>query len=118
MTDHDLNKLLAETAGVKVFETGQNFNCIWNMQPDPDEGEYFFAACETWTPLTDHNQMALVKAGLREQDISHSSTWEDLSYYVVCLDWVVGDESQEVFHKDTDELRAFAEAVAKMKGSE
>ena len=107
-SDRELIHYLATLAGVYIWEaSGKRFRASqtpWLRSPG-----------KVWNPLKDHNQMALVKAGLRKQDISHSSTWEDLSYYVVCLDWVVGDESQEVCHKDVDELRAFALACWKMK---
>ncbi|MDP4933999.1 MAG: hypothetical protein NWR30_04755 [Salibacteraceae bacterium] len=61
MTDHQLNELLAKWAGYTA-DKGTLFI----------DGEYMALIDPAhihlrWTPLTDHNQMALVKAGLRKR---------------------------------------------------
>jgi len=70
-----------------------------------------------WTPLTDHNQMALVKAGLRDQKIEYLSEWDDWDqlHEVRLYRFSKPDDNQVYMAAHPDELRAFALAVAKMK---
>jgi len=107
MNDHRLNALLAKVAGVELFETAKG--CIWNVVPPKDlpPGELFIY--EEWTPLTDHNQMALVKAALREQGWGYQIDAGIKGFAV----WIINDdEYYSGEHKD--ELAAFGNAVAKM----
>ena len=62
MTDHQINKILAAVAGVDV----------WNHHDIRTSLDVWTDGYRLWTPLTDHNQMALVKAGLREQNVGHA----------------------------------------------
>ena len=113
MTDDELNKLLADVAGVKVawVEETANWHAHWQVE---HQGEL----CEEWNPLEDHNQIAQVKAGLREQRLDYDITWDSRAHH--CWISAVDDQRGLDYYHAThrDELRAFAEAIAKMKGAE
>ena len=100
MTDHELNKLLADVAVVKIWECNQKND--WTT------------GYAIWTPLTDHNQMAQVKAALRalpDGPFNHTVHWGGSIYYVTIHQYN-SQKTWESFH--ADELRAFAEAVVNM----
>jgi len=122
--DHKLNKLLADVAGVGVLERtivvvegipipgiigGSLPTKLAWVVPEEDCGSTRF---HEWTPLTDHNQMALVKTALREQ------------WYGYDIEWWLDEQHFEcgIYKEDAwaavgaDELYTFAAAVAKMKG--
>ena len=120
MTDREINKVLAEVTGVVTWApmftaVPGRLLCQWE---DPVVGGH----TGIWNPLTDHNQMALVKAGLREKGYVFGSYWWGDEYAAF-----VGQPSRlhpleykwrrEAKNK-TQELRAFAEAVAQMKGEQ
>ena len=110
MTDHDINKLLAEVAGVEV-ETHKDTGESWVVSE-----EHGFT--HIWTPLTDHNQMALVEAGLLKRNIGYN-----ISVVASGKDKGVPWVHVEIFDhpithhgfNDGDKLRAFGEAVVKME---
>jgi len=85
MTDHALEKLLADVAGVENIH---------------------------WTPLTDHNDMALVKAAL-PGGYTISVQKGEWAYVKVEL---YDHPKVYVGRHEKDELRAFAEAVVQMQG--
>ena len=120
MTDHELNILLAEVAKLipEVVEHPRGGNCTVYVDNVHEE----VTAKDDWTPLIDHNQMALVRAGLREKGYVFGSYWWGDEYTAF-----VGQPSRlhpleykwrrEAKNK-TQELRAFALAVAQMKGEQ
>lgn len=109
MTDHELNKLLAEVAGVNVVGMTSENLPVWACISDQDDKRF-----NVWTPLHNHHQMALVKAGLREQGFGyHVSYWSSDKTYRVEI-FAHPQRFLGVTHHS--ELRAFAEAVAQMKG--
>jgi len=127
MTDHELNKLLAEVAGVEVLERtivdnqaplprttelGLPTKIAW-LLPEEDQGSTRF---REWTPLTDHNQMALVKAGLREQRWGYMVTVIPTHVTVNLIKDGDSVWSPTVIFgmHPTDECRALADAVAQM----
>lgn len=91
---HDLNRVLAEVCGIEIFKEKSIFNITqWNTR---ERG--------IWTPCTDHNQMALVKAKLREQKVMHNISWaRGDKMYCAEVGW------EEAKHES--ELVAFAKAV-------
>jgi hypothetical protein len=105
MTDHQINKILAAVAGVDV----------WNHHDIRTSLDVWTDGYRLWTPLTDHNQMALVKAGLREQNVGHAIV-DRGSFYHVTL-WRLPSIEGDPLAVETgpDELRAFALAVWDMR---
>ena len=103
-SDHDINKLLADVAGVCIVWSEISNGWYLPSYADIDRPE--------WTPLTNHDQMALVKAGLQcNYSISVEKTPGFESTKVLIFDhphchtgWV------ETF----DELRAMGEAIYNM----
>ena len=108
MTDHDLNKLLAEVAGVDV-----RWNNSFHEQRWYEMTNDCIPRCtnRVWTPLTDANQMALVKAGLWANGLETQTTSDARGTYV----WLIKNRVQEYFAEDPHELRAFALAVVAMQ---
>ena len=103
MTDPELDKLLADVAGV-VLQNGYAVGC----------GDIVFGEFVEWKPMLNHNQMSLVKAGLREQGYGYDETWwmDDKNFYVCIYD---GEKGKHYKGEGADELRAWAMAVAQMK---
>jgi hypothetical protein len=97
--------VLAEVAGVEVCEYRET---LW-IVPENDTA---------WTPLTDHNQMALVKAGLVGEGYGLRIVFYNTSHFyeATIRSWPV-DQTVSKFWTgiDKDELRAFAKAVVAMK---
>ena len=125
MTDHELNKLLAEVAGVSLYKI--NHGDPWlvaedAVDPITNDWTLGLVSGKPWTPLTDHNQMALVKAALKEQGYDYGSDYfhkyQDFHGYIY-------KEQGDTFDPPilfirghgTDELRAFAMAVAQMRNA-
>lgn len=110
LSDHDLNKLLAEVAGVEVLDDPPTR--LWMANG--------YGGCGApWTPLTDHGYMALVKAGLRKQGYEWLSNWDaDLQTYEGEVNKRDEKGILRTWYQDhkTSELRALAYAIAKMKG--
>ena len=111
MTDHELNTLLGDVAGVETIRSPSGTPMVPSTTGLGVEinGKYY----TPWTPLTDHNQMALVKAALKEQGFSITlKLWAISGEYTVELD----DHAGHIYcagHKD--ELMAIGLAVAKIK---
>lgn len=109
-TSHDLNKCLADVAGVECEEVDSD-DCplsLWVVEYDK------LRLKQQWTPTTDHNQMALVKAALREQGYRYEIEWEWGRSHKV----TIRDKNEDVIniYRNPDELMAFALAVWEMKG--
>ena len=85
-TDHELNKLLADVAGVPIKEH-------WEDGPDGErEGWVYLKQRDArheiwpwWEPLHDHNQMALVEEGLKKERYRFSVSW-DMTCYMSYLE--------------------------------
>jgi len=122
MTDCELNKVLAEVAGVVTWEdSAPRFTAVpGRLLCQPGVGRH----TGIWNPLTDHNQMALVKAGLRKQGWYYSQQyWHNTKFYEAWLSREVrgypmpsnglGLSSRHfcIGQSTVSELRAFAEAV-------
>ena len=113
-TDHELNKLLADVVGVEVVEEKLSDGKIWAIYNT--EG----SIDDVWVPLIDHNQMAQIKACLREKygeilQIDSFVRWSRLKgcwHYTVTIHIGMGTFNAESLK---DELRAFALAVYKME---
>ena len=108
MTDHELDKLLADVAGY-TEENGTLFI----------DGEYIALISREhghlrWTPLTDHNQIYLVETGLSKKGFTIMlKFWAISGEYTVELD----DHAGHIYcagHKD--KLRTIGLAVSQMKG--
>lgn len=107
MIDHDINKLLAEVVGMGVIEHAYEDNfVVWKTYCEGEKG------CE-WDPLHDHNQMALVKAGLRCNYTISVDITPGVEFTKVLL--FAGPHIHTGWDEGTDELRAFAKAVVAMK---
>lgn len=103
---HELNKVLAEFCGVEVEEVDTD-DCplsLWMACRYPSN------RIERWTPCTDHNQMALVKAKLREKEYWHEIFWNVLNKKYVANIWKYYINFS-VVKEHPDELIAFALAV-------
>jgi len=104
------NKLLADVAGVETIRSPSGTLMVPSTTGLGVEinGKYY----TPWTPLTDHNQMALVKAALKEKGFSFTiKLWATSGEYTMELD----DNAGHIYcagHKD--ELMAIGLAVAKM----
>jgi len=110
-SNHTLNTCLAEVAGVSIREGSLAGEIYWLVMVDGvEDGE--------WTPLTDHNQMALVKAGLRWSGDSYAEYWDPAR----CLHYVdlmpKNSEKDLIVTYDPDELRTLALAIWQMKKGE
>lgn len=106
MTDHELDKLLAEVAGVEVSEeTTLNGVTCWAIY-NGDELE------DVWTPRTDANDMELVKAGLRKKGYGYHVVYDlyrkvhDVKLWLADRQWPARNHESE--------LMAFALAIQAM----
>ena len=112
MTDHELNTLLGDVADVETIRSPSGTPMVPSTTGLGVEinGKYY----TPWTPLTDHNQMALVKAALKEKGFSFTiKLWATSGEYTVELD----DHAGHIYcagHKD--KLRTIGLAVSQMKG--
>ena len=114
MIDCELNKMLAEVAGVVTWEdSAPRFTAVpGRLLCQPGVGRH----TGIWNPLTDHNQMALVKAGLFVSHVNISEVLINISGLYTCVNiWEKGQGISSWFAKAPDELRAIAIAIAKMR---
>ena len=110
MTDRVINKVLAEVAGVTIRRSDYSSR-TWLIAS---------GGAGRWDALHDHNQMALVKAGLSKQGWSYSQQyWQNTKFYEAWLNREVrGYPSSHHFcigQSTVSELRALAEAVRDMR---
>jgi len=119
MTDHELNKLLADVVGLR-----------WGYCAETNEYGYFIQSGDhisiiqsgdyisNWSPLTDHNQMAVVEAAMQAQGFDYSLALMS-GEFSACI-WKRhssgGPTGQTYKGYHSSKLRAFAVAVAAMKG--
>jgi hypothetical protein len=113
MTDHEMNKALAELIGVAVVETFSHRLDEWML--------LFTDELLIWEPLADHNHMAQVEAWLRKKGYGYLiDYWPNTDTYQVTILELptreVGHRSQEFLGCDTDKLYAMAKAMILLKG--
>ena len=98
-TTRDLERCLAKWAGVDIINVGGG---VWVYFDGADK--------KTWHPLTDANQMELIKVGLRKKEIFYSMQYVPMRdkhcYRLISADNMVMTEQEH-----ESELYAFALAV-------
>lgn len=116
LSDHEINKVLAEVAGVDIDwyeQTGGEWWIVKIRHKGSNE------LGDRWEPLVNHNQFALVEAALREQGYDYVVDWcgwdgkheADIHYAA----GPVTDCPPHYIARHKDKLRAMAEAVVQMK---
>ena len=110
---HELNKIAGAFCGKEMEERNSRWFTIMTFP----EGNVL----SEWSPCTDHNQAAEVKAMLREKAIEHESRYDSLlNKYLIRMSKpkMAITVSTKITGYDESELLAFAMAVEKMREGE
>jgi len=98
---HELNKIAGEFCEIKLFEDGRYLTIVGAK-----------GGHALWSPATNYNQMAEVKAKLREKKYFYECFWGGLKHHANIKD---ADSATDVWGHHESEALAFVLAVEELR---